>query len=142
MNCVIAHSMKHVSSAWKGKIGFMKHTRSIKTMRAAKYGNRKISFYGIEFDSQKEAYRYLLLRDLQKQGRIHNLELQKEFELIPEQRIGGKLVERAVKYIADFTYNDHTGAFVVEDTKGFKTQEYIIKRKLMLFIHNIKINEI
>ena len=96
----------------------------------------------MEFDSQKEAYRYLVLRDLEKRGLINNLELQKEFELIPAQKIDGKVVERAVKYIADFTYYDETGAFIVEDTKGFKTKEYIIKRKLMLYIHKIQIKEI
>lgn len=107
-----------------------------------KYANKKVMFYGIEFDSQKEAYRYLYLRDLEKRGLIKKLELQKEFELIPTQKIDGKVVERAIKYIADFTYYDDTGAFIVEDTKGFKTKEYIIKRKLMLYIHNIRIKEL
>ena len=54
----------------------------------------------------------------------------------------GKLVERAVNYIADFTYNDENGLRVVEDAKGMKTKEYIIKRKLMLHIHGIRIKEV
>ena len=110
--------------------------------KSQKYSNKKITLYGITFDSQKEAYRYLYLRDLEKRGLITKLELQKEFELIPSQKENGKVIERAVKYIADFTYYDDTGTYIVEDTKGFKTKDYIIKRKLMLFMHNIKIKEI
>lgn len=53
------------------------------------------------------------------------------------------LLERSVKYIADFVYTDKaTGQTVVEDTKGVRTKEYIIKRKLMLYLHGIRIKEI
>lgn len=63
--------------------------------------------------------------------------------LIPSQRIDGKVVERECSYIADFKYQDaRTGEIVVEDTKGFKTKDYIIKRKLMLSVYQIKIKEI
>lgn len=54
-----------------------------------------------------------------------------------------KCVERECVYVADFQYNDaHTGATIVEDTKGMRTKDYIIKRKLMLQIYGIKIKEI
>ena len=57
--------------------------------------------------------------------------------------LDGKVVERECSYIADFKYQDaRTGQLVVEDTKGVKTKDYIIKRKLMLWVHGIKINEI
>jgi hypothetical protein len=75
-----------------------------------------------------------------------------EFELIPAQRepdtVGvrggvkrGKVIEQAVKYVADFVYEEN-GKLIVEDTKGFRTKDYIIKRKLMLWVHGIQIKEI
>ena len=108
-----------------------------------KYGNQKTIIDGITFDSKKEALRYAELKLLARAGAISALELQKEFELIPTQRIGKKVVERAVIYKADFYYYDRkTGKYVVEDTKGVRTKEYIIKRKLMLYVYGIKIIEI
>lgn len=107
----------------------------------AKYGNRKVIRDGIEFDSIKECQRYCELKLMQRAGVISDLQLQVSFELIPTHRIDGKVVERAVNYIADFVYKQD-GVQVVEDTKGMRTKEYIIKRKLMLYIHNIRIKEI
>ena len=106
-----------------------------------KYGNRKVIHDGIEFDSVKEAHRYCELKLMQRAGVISDLRLQVSFELIPTQRIDGKLAEKAVNYVADFVYKQD-GVQVVEDTKGVRTKEYIIKRKLMLYIHNIRIREI
>lgn len=106
-----------------------------------KYGNRKIIRDGIEFDSIKECQRYCELKLMQRAGVISDLQMQVSFELIPSQRIDGKVAERAVNYIADFVYQQN-GQTVVEDTKGYKTPEYIIKRKLMLHIHGIRIREI
>lgn len=106
-----------------------------------KYGNRKIIRDGIEFDSIKECQRYCELKLLQRAGVISDLKMQVPFELIPAQRIDGKVVERAVNYIADFVYQQD-GKEVVEDTKGFKTKDYILKRKLMLWVHGIRIREV
>lgn len=107
----------------------------------AKYGNRKVIRDGIEFDSVKECQRYCELKLMQRAGLISDLQMQVSFELIPSQRIAGKVVERACSYIADFVYQQD-GQKVVEDTKGFKTPEYIIKRKLMLWVHGLRIREI
>lgn len=123
-----------------------------------KYGNKKVYAYGIKFDSKKEAERYIELRFLQEKGLIHDLELQKKFVLIPAQyaesnevykrgekagqRKRGKLLEHEVAYYADFDYYTAEGEHVVEDTKGVKTKEYIIKRKLMLREYGIKIKEV
>lgn len=109
-----------------------------------KYRNKKIVIDGIKFDSEKEANRYAQLRMLLRAGEISELELQKPFVLIPTQKgADGKVIERAVKYIADFYYRDNRrNQYVVEDTKGVRTDEYIIKRKLMLYIHKLKIKEI
>lgn len=117
-----------------------------------KYHNKKITRNGITFDSQKEARRYGELLLLARAGVITDLQRQVEFVLIPTQReadtIGvrggvkkGKVIELAVKYVADFVYKENNKT-VVEDTKGFKTKDYIIKRKLMLYVHGIKIKEI
>lgn len=107
----------------------------------AKYGNRKVIRDGIEFDSIKECQRYCELKLMQRAGVISDLQLQVSFELIPTQRIDGKVVERAVNYIADFVYKQD-GQKVVEDTKGMRTKEYIIKRKLMLYVHGIRVVEV
>lgn len=121
-----------------------------------KYHNKKITIDGIPFDSKKEAYRYRELKLLEKAGEISELKLQQSFELIPAQfetvprygkngkrlKDGIKCIEKACTYKADFCYNDKNGYRVVEDTKGVKTTEYVIKRKLMLYIHGIKIREV
>lgn len=106
-----------------------------------KYGNRKVIRDGITFDSTKEARRWSELLLLERAGAIQNLRRQVKYELIPSQRIAGKVVERACTYIADFVYSEN-GVEVVEDTKGFKTPEYVIKRKLMLWRHGIRIREV
>ena len=103
-----------------------------------KYRNRKTEIDGIVFDSLKEARRYHELCLLQLAGKIRDLSMQVEFELIPKQD-----GERACKYKADFVYHmADTGKMVVEDVKGKRTREYIIKRKLMLWRHGIKIVEV
>lgn len=98
------------------------------------------------FDSKHEYERWLVLLKKQEDGEIWGLQRQVPFTLIPSQRLAGKVVERPVKYVADFTYTtqaeDGTDWFVVEDAKGMKTSEYIIKRKLMLWIHGIRVQEV
>ena len=110
----------------------------------SKYGAKKITYDGITFDSMKEAQRYAELRLLERGKVIADLRCQVEFMLIPSWRDeNGKVIERAVRYVADFVYKDlKTGEKVVEDTKGFKTKEYIIKRKLMLQVYGIRIREV
>ena len=77
-------------------------------------------------------------------GEISELRRQVKFELIPRQMEGKRVVERAVDYIADFTYIQD-GELVVEDVKSdftVKDPTYIIKRKLMLYMKGIKVREI
>lgn len=126
-------------------------------MRGNKYNAQKHEVDGIKFDSLKEAERYCELSILQKAGEISDLQTQVKYILIPAQReegwIGshgaehkGKLIEREVAYYADFVYKDKDGNTVVEDVKGYKDggaySLFAIKRKLMLYIHNIRIKEI
>ena len=107
----------------------------------SKYNSRKITRDGITFDSVKEYRRWCELSLLERAGTIQNLQRQVKFELIPSQRIDGKVIERPCTYIADFVYTEN-GKMVVEDTKGFRTTDYIIKRKLLLWVHGIRIQEI
>ena len=124
-----------------------------------KYHNRKITVDGITFDSKREYARYSELVLLEKAKKISNLRRQVKFVLIPAQyeksnekyKKGenkgqlkrGVLVERECAYIADFVYIDNeTNKKVVEDTKGMRTKDYIIKRKLMLATYGIRISEV
>lgn len=103
----------------------------------SKYGNIKTTTSdGITHDSIKEANRWCELKLLERAGKICHLQRQVKYHLIPKQE-----GEREVSYIADFVYHTDDGKLVVEDVKGKRTKEYIIKRKLMLWIHGIKITE-
>lgn len=119
-----------------------------------KYHAKKVSIQGEVFDSKKEARRFLELQMLEKAGKISGLQRQKKFVLVPAQyepettgprggKIKGKLLEREVAYYADFVYFDEEEKdFVIEDTKGVRTLDYIIKRKLMLWLNGYQIKEI
>lgn len=112
----------------------------------AKYHNKKVIANGVVFDSQKEARRYQELLLLEKAGEITDLKRQEKFVVIPKQHEDysqkkGKVIERECVYIADFTY--YRGEeFIVEDVKGVKTKDYIIKRKLMLYQFGIRVTEV
>lgn len=123
----------------------------------SKYRSRKQTVSGITFDSRKEARRFQELRLLEQAGKISNLRLQVKYQLIPPQRAPsfdtyksgpnkgrrkpGKLLEKECAYIADFVYTEN-GETVVEDAKGYRTDVYIIKRKLMLERYGIQIKEV
>lgn len=119
----------------------------------SKYHSRKITKDGETFDSIKEYRRWCELKLLERAGSITDLKRQVKYILLPtqyeyvlnfktKQAEKGKLIERECAYIADFVYKDEYGTTVVEDAKGFKTKEYVIKRKLMLYIHGIRIAEV
>ena len=124
-----------------------------------KYNNKKCSYGGLTFDSKHERDRYCELLLLQQAGKISDLRCQVEFLLIPEHRepdtLGprggrrrGRVVEKACYYIADFVYLDERGNTVVEDAKGYRDTasagyaKFVIKRKLMLWLHNIRVQEV
>lgn len=126
-----------------------------------KYGNRKVTIDGIEFDSAKEGRRYSELKLLQRAGRIEQLELQKEFELIPAQyetfprygktgkrlKDGKRCIGKSCVYKADFAYIQD-GQQIVEDVKGYRDPasaayaKFVIKRKLLLWRYGIRIKEV
>lgn len=121
-----------------------------------KYNATKVEIDGHTFASKREANRYLELKLLERAGEISDLRLQVDFELIPNQYViekrygkNGKplkdkevLLERKVVYRADFVYTDKDGKTVVEDTKGFRTTEYVLKRKMFLYKYGFPITEI
>lgn len=109
-----------------------------------KYHNRKtITEDGEAFDSLKERRRWAELKLLERAGKISDLHRQMKYELIPAQYDrAGKLLERSCSYVSDFSYMDDSGELVVEDTKGVRTKEYVIKRKLMLERYGIRIQEV
>lgn len=113
-------------------------------MTNSKYHAKKIEWNGERFDSKKEFYRYQELLLLQRAGKISNLKRQVKIPLLPSQKDeNGKVIERAVTYIADFVYFDiEQNKAIVEDTKGVKTPEYILKRKMALYLNNIRIHEV
>jgi hypothetical protein len=99
-----------------------------------KFRNKKTNGYA----SKKEANRAAELKLLEKAGVILELREQYKFELIPKQE-----GERSVCYIADFVYYDNEKkCSVVEDVKGMKTRDYIIKRKLFQQKYGYRITEI
>ncbi len=118
-----------------------------------KYHNKKNRHGDEVFDSQHELHRWLELMLLQRAGKITDLRRQVKYELVPAQREPdqygvhgglrkrGKVIEKAVSYTADFVYKEN-GETVVEDAKGVRTDKYIIKRKLMLWVHGIRVREV
>mgnify|MGYP000757587532 FL=1 len=122
----------------------------------SKYHSTKIEYDGMVFDSKKELRRFKELSLLEKAGEIQDLKRQVKFEVLPAQREPeyitangrvrlGNVLERKVVYIADFVYTKD-GETVVEDVKGYKSgvayNLFVIKRKLMLYRHNIRVLEV
>lgn len=94
------------------------------------------------FDSKREENRYHQLLLLEKAGLISDLRRQVRFELTPRMAVDGRH-ELASHYVADFVYRDNeTGKTVVEDAKGVRTREYVLKRKMMLHRYGIAIQEV
>lgn len=123
----------------------------------SKYHSKKVKVGEETFDSTKEYRRFSELKLLQRAGKISELRRQVKFVLIPTQRepdvVGprggvkeGKAIEYECAYIADFVYVNGKGETVVEDVKGYKKGAaydlFVIKRKLMLYVHGIRIQEI
>lgn len=110
------------------------------TEARSKYGAHKVEADGETFDSRAEYRRWCDLLTMQRAGLIQELARQVRYELLPAQKKPSGGTERAVHYVADFTYSQ-AGRLVVEDVKGVKTPDYVLKRKLMLHVHGIEILE-
>lgn len=141
-----------------------RQTRGLPRSTKNKLNAHKVEYDGIVWASKKEAIRYAELKLEEKAGRITDLQWQVPFELIPAHyeevptgevyKIGEKkgqpkmkkvCIENAVKYVADFVYMQN-GKKVVEDTKGCRVgityNYFVLKRKLMLWVHGIRIREV
>lgn len=142
----ICEHCRHVNHA--SALECVKCTHALR--KPSKYGNKKTTVDGIEFDSKKEAKRWGELQVLLRAGRITEIERQVMFELAPSVKFStSPRATPALRYVADFVYFEHycnTGETklwrsVVEDAKGFRTADYKIKRHLMLAVHKIEVRE-
>lgn len=108
-----------------------------------KYGNKKVRTNSGEIlDSELEHARYCELKILERAKEIKDLRRQVSFELQPSYRKNNKII-RAIYYKADFVYFDKNGKMIVEDTKGYKTEEYKIKKKIFEYKYpELEIKEI
>lgn len=118
-----------------------------------KFNNKKMTTPDGEFDSKGEWERWLFLKEAVKNGQISDLRRQVKYILIPTQyrteivhlktkdKEVQRVAEREITYTADFVY-EKGGEKVVEDFKGMRTKDYLIKRKLMLYLFGIAIREV
>ena len=131
-------------------MSYLSHRR----LRSAnKYGARKVIRDGIVFDSLREARRYTELCEMEAQGKISNLKRQVNYELTPSVKADkfyaakygvkkGSVLLQSSTYVADFVYIDTaTEEIVVEDCKGYKTKDYMLKKKFMFYRYGILIKE-
>ena len=101
--------------------------------RNGKFNAIKVNAPEGRFDSKMEYERFLVLRLLERAGEICDLQRQIPYAL----QAGGIHIST---YVADFVYKKN-GETVVEDAKGFRTSEYLQKRRLMKEIFGIQIFE-
>lgn len=107
--------------------------------RASKYNAKRVNGAQsgrpdkLNFDSQAEEQRYEMLRLMEKAGEISNLSRQVRFRI----EVNGLHV---CDYVADFVYQ-RGAETVVEDVKGVRTRDYLLKKKLMLAVHGVAIEE-
>ena len=121
-----------------------------------KYGNSKVEYNGIKFDSKKEMQRYLLLKEAESNGLISNLELQVRFELIPaikeeyiehlktKDKVKTRTLQLPITYTCDFKYIKD-GVEIIEDIKAAPSmlpKEFILKEKLMFWKYGIRIRKV
>ena len=129
-----AAEIKALLDSGKAKFDGTRLVMVEQTKAKPKYGNKTTETNGLMFDSKKEARFFL---QLQQDPSVVSIKTQVRYELIPKQD-----GERACTYVADFVVEYQSGEVVVYDVKGMKTAVYVVKRKLMLWVHGIKIREV
>ena len=136
----------------------MAFQKGFKREKGKKYNNKKTVVDNIEFDSKKEAQRYLVLKDAETNGVISNLELQPKFELIPaireeyvkhlktKDKIETRTVQLAITYTADFRYLKD-GETIVEDVKASPKMaaldpKFLLKEKMFRYFFGFPIKRV
>lgn len=109
-------------------------------IKKSKYKNKKVKYDNEEFDSIKEKNRYIELKSMQENGLIRDLRRQVKFEILPKFKIKGETI-RPIYYICDFMYDNYV-EYIVEDVKGIRTKDYLLKKKMFEYKYQIKINEV
>jgi hypothetical protein len=118
---------KKEREAWSKHFG-------VETNKPSKYLNERTGKYA----SKHEAEVAGKLAALEHGGNIKNLKEQVPFTLVE-----GKGKIRPIKYVADFTYEEIDGSFMVIDAKGWnKNQVYQLKKKLMKLLLDIDVHEV
>ena len=98
-----------------------------------KYGNKRVEVDGHNFASKKEANRYYLLRWRQEAGEISDLKLQPRYPMVVEG-------EKICVYVGDFEYRENgSGKTITEDSKGVKTDVFVLKAKLFRALYGREI---
>lgn len=95
-----------------------------------KYHNKKIKTEDGTFDSKYEYEEWCRLKLLERSGVIRNLMRQVPYILIPTIRTSAGTLKQ-ISYYADFVYEEN-GTNVIYEVKGFKTNEYLIKKRLLI----------
>lgn len=107
----------------------------IKVLEGTKEEIKELKKEGISFDSLKEGKRYIELKRLENAGRVKDLQLQVAFILQPGFKDCWGKKHRPINYVADFVYYDNDiGRKVIEDTKGYRTEIYKLKIKMLFFL--------
>lgn len=124
--------------------------------KRSKYGNKKVKYEGLKFDSEKERDRYIFLKEQEKLGNIQDLQLQVRYELIPaikeeyvehlktKDKVKTRTIQLAITYTCDFQYYKN-GELVIEDVKSHPkmlTKEYALKKKMLFALKGLKITEV
>lgn len=108
----------------------------------SKYFSKKVYIDGIKFDSKREGEYYLKLKLLEQAGKIKDLELQKEYLLQDSFKLNNKTI-RAIKYRADFSYvSCEDDKLHVVDVKGYRTDVYMLKKKMFEYKYGIELEEV
>ena len=111
-------------------------------MERTKYFSKKVEVDGIKFDSKREANYYIKLKELENEGKIKDLELQKNYLLQEKFKLGNK-TRREITYRADFTYvTTEDDKLHVVDVKGYRTEVYRLKKKLFEYKYGIELEEV
>lgn len=114
-----------------------RHTGYGRPLKPSKYRNQRVTVEGVEFDSKKEAARWVELQAAERAGQIWDLRRQVRFPL----DVNGTHI---CDYVADFEWKVQMGsctARIVEDVKGRKTREYGLKKRLMRALYGVEIKE-